>query len=263
MTVKKRLIDELDMAQPKAKIWKSEMALARMSLAEGKLNDASRLLHKSLEISKELNEHDFATGVCELGLAILAEQRKDSKEAHHHFDKAINFGRRESEEKYAALLGVALRHHANLFWDEGDTRRAKEMLEESQRVLQEHASQGDYHLALTICDLAAVSIAEGDQEKASGLLPTVVEYLGSVVETPDDVDYRRAIFLFDLAISKPEEDEFFQLWKDNATKMQYQTGAKHPYLIRVLTRFARTAKKAGRQDLTENLAGVFSNFPKA
>ncbi len=258
MTVTKRLIDDLDLNQPKAKLWKSEMALARMAFAENKLADASRLIHKAMEMSGELKEHDFAKGICHLGLALIAEANKKAKDAEHEFEKAINTGRSDRDAQHLALLGVALRHYANFAWDQNDKKKAEHLLEESYKVLQDAGVDAAYHLALSICDLSAVYITQGQSTKAQSLLPTAIEILQNLVESADDVDYSRASFLFEATMTSPEEEEFMTLWQNNVTKMQYQTGLKHPFFVRVLNRIGRTAKDAGNQDLIDMLGKIFS-----
>lgn len=262
MTIKKRLIDDMDLSQVSAKKWKSEVALARMALAENKLTDASRLLHKAYELSAELKEHEYARGVCELGFAIVAERQKKSSDAHKHFERCIAVARQGGDESHDALLGVALRHYANALLDEGQIDEAEQHLEESVNVLQKHGVTTAYYLALSVCDLAGVKLIRREYEKAQAMLPTAIEILGALTDS-EDADYMRATFIFDVANNKPEEEEFFGLWQTNATKMQYQLGSKHPFFVRVLNRFAGAAKKAGRDDLIQQAAGIFATSFKA
>lgn len=257
MTIKKRLIDDLDLSQISAKKWKSELSLARMALAENKLADASRLLHKAYELSAELNERDYARGVCELGMAVVEVHQKKTSDAHRHFEKAISIARQGGDEAHDALLGVALRHYANALLDEGQLDQAEQHLEESVSVLQKHGVTTAYYLALSVCDLAGVKLIRREFETAQAMLPTAIEILGALTDS-EDADYMRATFIFDVANNKPEEEEFFELWQANATKMQYQLGSKHPFLVRVLNRFAGAAKKAGRDDLIQQAGGIFS-----
>lgn len=262
MTVQKRLIDDIDLSQISAKRWKSEVGLARMAIAESKLTDASRLLHKALELSSELNERDYARGVCELGLGIVCLHQNNDKDAHKHFDRAVNIARSNSDEKHDALLGVVLRHYANAMLDEHNLQQAEEYLEESIKVLQKHGVTTAYYLALSVCDYAAIQIIKGEVEQAQKMLPSAIEILGTLSD-PEDADYVRASFIFEVATSKPEENEFLELWQASATKLQYQLGSKHPYLIRVLNRFAGAAKKAGRDDLIKQTGSFFASSFKS
>jgi tetratricopeptide (TPR) repeat protein len=258
VSIDKRLIDAVNLDDPQAKRWKSDISVARMAYADGKLKDAERIMYRALEVAKQLKERSFAVGTCHLGLAVVCTNTDRNQEAKKHFEAALKEAK-GTDVPSQELRGVTLHYYGLLAWDENNLGEARRMLEESMEILRDAGSPAAYFLALTLCDLSALTMEEGDFAGAQPLIKSAIEIL-SVVENIESSDYVKACTLFEANAAKVDEAEFLELWLSGATKVQYQLGSTHPELVRSLNRFAKMAQKLSKQDLLDEARQRFTSL---
>lgn len=250
MTANKHLIDSISSDDPKNKIWKSRMAVARMAYHDGQFKDAEHLLMLLLEQSKELKDSNFATAstYCGLGAVCAATQR--TEQAQKYYDLGLNLVQGSKDKADSELCAVILRFQANLLWDLDDFAGAQHKLEQSVALLTAVGEPGEHLLALSLCDLSFLQIIANRLDLAQPLIGKAMGIISRTYE-PGSAEYLRADMIYQLSIPGIDQESKYNIFLDTAIKEQYQLGSHNPHLVRALARFAAAAKESGRADLIE------------
>lgn len=244
---------EANKESSKLRLWKAEIATARMAFSESNFKDAERLVLKAMNISDELEESRLAKGVChfELGMIYGCSARKP--QGLKEFDKAISIASETNDVGGKILGGLARIHQARIYFDLNENKRAVELLRQAIKVLNEAGNDAaGLHIATALCDLGGLYLSEGNYEDARPVLKEA-RLLTTLLVGSDSPAYLRAVGFDDIANSDPSEA--YALWITAAARARYQTGAKHPMLQSAITRLSRIAKQSGRSE--ELLAEIY------
>jgi tetratricopeptide (TPR) repeat protein len=250
MTTNKHLIDSISSDDPKNKIWKSRMAVARMAYHEGQFKDAEHLLALLLEQSKELKESTFATASTYCGLGAVCAATNRIEQAQKYYELGLNLVQASRDKADSELCAVILRFQANLLWDKDDLSGAQRNLERSVELLTAVGENGEHLLALSLCDLSFLHIIANRLDLAKPLIAKAMSIISRTSEA-GSADYLRADMIYQLSIPGLDQESKYNIFLDTAIKEQYQLGSHNPHLVRALARFAVSAKESGRTDLID------------
>lgn len=250
-----RLTDAITSNDPETKVWKSRFNLAKRAYDAADFKPCESLLHRALEQAHKLKDREFAINTCLVGLGAVHIALGRLDEASKELEEALRALSGASEPALKELYGVALRFHADLMSEKGETDTAKRELEQSIEVLEGLGTDGAVQLSYVLSDLATMHVKEGTLDEAKELILSALDLLEIAVGR-EDPEYLRANVIYSICQTK-DETEFLAEVENSIVRMQYQLGPKHTNIARALRWYLQKLYERGD---TERIAEVELKF---
>lgn len=242
---------------PKTKEWKVRFACAQGAYDRGMFSECESLLFRLMEQGKSLQESEFATNTCHVGLGAVYTATGKIDKAKQHLETAINALTGSGDESLRELSALAHRFYAEVLREAGDEARAEEELRNAIRTLTDLGVSCIAPLAYALSELAALYVTQGNLADARKLILSAIELLEQVLGS-ENPEYLRAHAIYNVCCSEGEDEMLAQV-EDGISKMHYYFGTKHPSLTRAVRWYLKKCREHGE---TDKIAEIESSFGK-
>src|SRR5271157_1942117 len=127
--MQQKLTDAIASSDNETKLWKARFSAARAAYDAAEFRQCESLLHRALEQAHKLKEKEFAINTCLVGLGAVYIALGKLDEANKRLEEAIRAVSSASEPALQELYGVALRFHANVMNERGESDSAEKELQ--------------------------------------------------------------------------------------------------------------------------------------
>jgi len=258
--VKRRLVEAISGDDSNTKLWRMRFASARMSYESGKLQEAERMLHRLMEPAEQLKEHKFAHNMVMVGLAAVYISQGRYKEARSNLEKSMRALEGAASPLEQELYAVALRFHADALIEKKDFRAAEQELKKAISILEGLGIDAAVQLAYALSDLGGLYVIQGRGSEAAQFVPESMQILAATLGE-ENAEYIRADMIGQLCTTS--DGEMLDSREIMGIKLQYQFGANHPQMLKVLRRYVEALKGKGDTARLEEAKKHFAAFDKA